>query len=56
MGRNVPTLTRAVCSGVEQIAEETDTSKLVEEMDFMCPSDYSEDSDGDESENSGAYQ
>ena len=56
MGHNAPTLTRAVCSGVEQIAEETDTSKLVEEMDFMCPSDHSEDSDGDESENSGADQ
>ena len=56
MGHNAPTLTRAVCSGVEQIAEETDTSKLVEEMDFMCPSDRSEDSDGDESENSGTYQ
>ena len=56
--QNVSTLSGAVCSGVEQIAEETDTSKLVEEMDFMCPSDRSEDSDGDgdESENSGADQ
>ena len=54
--QNVSTITGAVCSGVEQIAEETDTSKLVEEMDFMCPSDRSEDSDGDESDNSGADQ
>ena len=56
--QNVSTISGAVCSGVEQIAEETDTSKLVEEMDFMCPSDRSEDSDGDgdESENSGADQ
>ena len=55
-GHNASTFTGAVCSYVEQIAEETDTSKLVEEMDFMCPSDHSEDSDGDESENSGADQ
>ena len=53
---NASTLTGAVYTGVEQIAEETDTSKLLEEMDFMCPSDHSEDSDGDESENSGADQ
>ena len=52
--QNVSTLSGAVCSGVEQIAEERDTSKLVEEMDFMYPSDRSEDSDGDESENSAA--
>ena len=45
---NVSTFSGAVCSGVEKIAEETDTSKLVEEMDFMCPSDNSENSDGDE--------
>ena len=45
------TLSGAVCSGVEQIAEETGTSKREEEMDFMSPSDSSEDSDGDESEN-----
>ena len=56
MGHNATTLTGAVSSKVEEIAEETDTSKLVEEMDFMCPSDHSEDSDGDESENSGADQ
>ena len=54
--QNVSTISGAVCSGVEQIAEETDTSKLVEEMDFMCPSDRSEDSDGDESDNSRADQ
>ena len=54
--QNVSTLSGAVFSGVEQIAEETDTSKLVEEMDFMCPSDHSEDSDGDESENSETDQ
>lgn len=42
----------AVSSGVEQIVEERDTSKLLEEMDFMYSSDRSEDSDGDESENS----
>ena len=53
---NASTLTGAVYTGVEQIAEETDTSKLLEEMDFMCPSDHSEDSDGDESENSGVDQ
>ena len=53
---NVLTLTGAVCPNAEQIAENTDTSKVVEEMDFMCPSDISEDSDGDESENSGADQ
>ena len=48
----------AVSSGVEQIVEERDTSKLLEEMDFMYSSDRSEDSDGDgdESENSGADQ
>ena len=45
---DVSTFSGAVCSGVEKIAEETDTSKLVEEMDFMCPSDNSENSDGDE--------
>ena len=56
MGNNASTLTGAVCSSGGQIAVETDTSKLVEEMDFMCPSDHSEDSDGDESENSGADQ
>ena len=49
--KNVSTLSGAVCSGVEQIAEETGTSKREEEMDFMSPSDSSEDSDGDESEN-----
>ena len=53
---NVLTLTGAVCPNAEQIAENTDTSKVVEEMDFMCLSDSSEDSDGDESENSGADQ
>ena len=53
---NLLTLTGAVCPNAEQIAENTDTSKVVEEMDFMCPSDISEDSDGDESENSGADQ
>ena len=50
------TYTGAVCPIAEQIAENTDTSKEVEEMDFMCPSDISEDSDRDESENSGADQ
>ena len=53
---NVLTLTGAVCPIAEQIGENTDTSKVVEEMDFMCLSDSSEDSDGDESENSGADQ
>ena len=53
---NVLTLTGAVCPIAEQIAENTDTSKVVEEMDFMCLSDSSEDSDRDESENSGADQ
>ena len=53
---NVFTLTGAVCPNAEQIAENTNTSKVVEEMDFMCPSDISEDSDGDESEYSGADQ
>lgn len=45
---NVLTLTGAVCPNAEQIAENTDTSKVVKEMDFMCLSDRSEDSDGDE--------
>ena len=54
--QNVSTLSRAVCPDVEQIAEETDTSKLEEEMYYMCLSDHSEDSDGDESENSAADQ
>ena len=53
---NVLTLTGAVCPIAKQNAENTDTSKVVEEMDFMCLSDSSEDSDGDESENSGADQ
>ena len=53
---NVLTLTGAVCPNAEQIAENTDTSKVVEEMDFMCLSDSNEDSDGDQSENSGADQ
>ena len=52
--QNVSTLSGAVFSGVKQIAEERDTSKLVEDMDFMYPSDRSEESDGDESENSAA--
>ena len=56
MGHNASTLTGAVYSGVEQIAEETDTSKLWEEMNFMYPSDHSEDSDGDESETLGVDQ
>ena len=56
MGHNASTLTGAVCPGVEQIAEETDTSELEEEVAFMSPSDCSEDSDGDESENSGVDQ
>ena len=53
---NVLTHTGAVCPIAEQIYENTDTSKVVEEMDFMCLSDSSEDSYGDESENSGADQ
>ena len=53
---SVLTLTGAVCPIAEQIGENTDTSKVVEEMDFMCLSDSSEDSDGDESENSWADQ
>ena len=53
---NVLTLTGAVCPNAEQIAENTDTSKVVEEKDFMCLFDSSEDSDGDESENSEADQ
>ena len=56
MGHNASTLTGAVCSNVEQIAEETDTSKVLEEMSYMYPSDHSEDSDGDESENSETDQ
>ena len=53
---NASTLTGAACSNVEQIAEETDTSKVLEEMYYMCLSDHSEDSDGDESENSETDQ
>ena len=53
---NVLTQTGAVCPIAEQIYENTDTSKVVEEMYFMCLSDSSEDSYGDESENSGADQ
>ena len=56
MGHNASTLTGAACSNVEQIAEETDTSKVLEEMSYMYPSDHSEDSDGDESENSETDQ
>ena len=55
-GHNASTLTGAVCSNVEQIAEETDTLKVLEEMYFMCPSDHSEDGDGDELENSETDQ
>ena len=55
-GHNASIITGAVCSNVEQIAEETDTSKVLEEMYYMCLSDHSEDSDGDESENSETDQ
>ena len=56
MGRNASTVTGAVCSYVEQIAEETDTSKILEEMSYMYSSDQSEDGDGGESENSETDQ
>ena len=56
MGPNASTVTGAVCSKVEQIAEETDTSKVLEEMSYMYSSDHSEDGDGDESENSETDQ
>ena len=51
-GHNASIITGGVCSNVEQIVSQTDTSKVLEEMYFMCHSDHSEDSDGDESENS----
>ena len=51
MGPNASTVTGAVCSKVEEIAEETDTSKVLEEMSYMYSSDHSEDGDGGESEN-----
>ena len=38
---NVLTHTGAVCPIAEQIYENTDTSKVVEEIDFMCLSDSS---------------
>ena len=56
MGPNASTVTGAVCSYVEQIAEETDTSKVLEEMSYMYSSDQSEDGDGGESENSETDQ
>ena len=56
MGPNASTVTGAVCSNVEQIAEETDISKVLEEMSYMYPSDHSEDGDGGESENSETDQ
>ena len=56
MRHNASIITGAVFPYVEQIAEGTDTLKVLEEMYFMYPSDHSEDSDGDESENSGADQ
>ena len=56
MERNASTITGAVCSYVEQIAEETDTSKVLEEMSYMYSSDQSEDGDGGESENSETDQ
>ena len=56
MGHNASIITGAGFPNAEQIAEGTDTSKVLEEMYFMYSSDHSEDSDGDESENSGADQ
>ena len=55
-GHNASIITGAVCSNVEQIAEETDTSKVLEEMSYMYSSDHSEDFDGGESENSETDQ
>ena len=56
MGPNASTVTEAVCSKVEEIAEETDISKVLEEMSYMYSSDHSEDGDGGESENSETDQ
>ena len=56
MGHKASIITGGVCSNVEQMASQTDTLKVLEEMYFMYHSDQSEDSDGDESENSETDQ